>query len=1079
MNKLIIFIVLLVAVVGISLGVIFRESGPPTILPSPQPSPSPSALKAPSVVEPEIESSSSVTLRWRDNSSGEEGFVISHREEGGNFVDIATVGPDQELFRITGLVPGSVHHYRIRAFNVRSSSPYSEEVRVELPPVSGSTPTSTPTPRPSPSSTQRPTPTPSTTPRPTATPTPSPTPTPQPSAPLAPSDLRATAFSQSEIALNWLDRSSNETAFKVERSRSQTSGFQEIGTVATDRTQFSDFGLSADTVYYYRIRASNAVGNSGYSNVANARTNTPPSPTPTPTPAPQTIRLENGLVTLSFERVSDGYVLDRVAAPDGFSFAMNMARAKEQFSVDIRRGSIRGQRNGYSGRDLTGSPAEIVERTSTRFVERWRDQVIPGTSAPAIDVELEVTLPPGKPYGEFKVRAIPAAGSDIVVESVSFKLLVQDADPNGRNDAMVIHGRGSQLVPDPINTFYRDTFEFPSYSGGVTAEAWPYIRMTDKLGLEGHFLYLANHDPAGWLRTTTIGRDFSTSPDSLSFEVKHKMPTSQTVFAGGAGQFPYPVAVGAGEGGWFDAARVYRDFITQRTDWFDRGTLLSRYERRASDYGGLATTMKLITVKTPALMPPNPDEGGDQSTSWIDFQKESAWRDALHRFMFGNTQWNEHLILDWGWERGPDGSIGEEAGRYLPRPKYRELMEWSVGKGLKTGGYTLGLGFNGAFEEYRTWNVNEAQYVGEGEAQPSSAPPGRFVNMNPGASRTQDIFANHILPHLKDDLKWSSMHNDSFAGGECWCTSLGQDPSYPGSTGFNRGGRALMRLEERAGLWNDLETGNPWLGATFTSLQGISTVVPININQPNGPQTDGITSDLSARAIPFFQAIAHRYMLSTTAGWEVGFLVIPYLEQTLGGIADPAIRAIAFKGASESIDTVHAFAAATGMIPMLRFNQDSTSHPWEGNMGEVFRFVKKAVEAREQYASWLTFGEMIKPPQTDIEPRQKAMFSNVATGVGTGAPRVVEPIYVTAFKNSQGEIAVVVANPILLDPVSSQPISSSIFHLTVPDYWGFSGGAAVVFENLSDGSEIAGRVGQDVTITVPSSSVTLFKVNTR
>lgn len=1077
MSRFLLVILGIIVVAGISVGVVVllrqTPSEPLTVQPTPQ------APAAPAALIGEVTSPSSILLRWKDNAHDEEGFVITHREGETNSFDIATVERDAAAFAVTGLSPGSIHYYKVRAFNAWGNSLFSNEVRVELPLVSP-----TPTPGPSPSPTSRPTPHPALTPRPS--PSPTPTPTPQPTAPDAPSNVRATALSQSEIALTWLDRSSSELSFKIERSRSETSGFQEIIAVPADRTQFTDTGLSADTIYYYRIRASNAAGNSLYSNVANARTQAPPSPppsptstpTPTPSPMPQTIRLENGAVELSFERVSDGYVLDHVTSSDGFSFAMNMSSARQQFSLRTRRGSITGQKTTHRGSDLTGSSAEVVEDTNTRFVQRWRNQTLPGAGA-TVDVEMEVTLPPGKPYGEFKMSATPAPGSGIIVEAVSFRLLIKDADPGGRNDAIVIHGRGSQLVPDPINTFYRDTFEFPSYSGGVTAEAWPYVRMTDKLGLEGHFLYLANHDPLGWIRKTTIGRDRSAR--NLIFEVEHTEATSQTASRGGAARFPYAVAVGAGEGGWFDAAELYRDFIVRQTDWFDRGTLLSRYERRTSDYGGLAATIDLITVKTPALTAPNPDQEGETDTSWIDFTKESSWRNDLHRFIFGDAKWNEHLILDWGWERGPDGNIGEEAGRYLPRPKYRELMDWSASKGLKTGGYTLGLGFRGIFEEYRTWRVNEAQYVGENEPVPVPDPPGGWVVMDPGASRTRAIFTDHILPHLKNDLRWSSMHNDAFAGAECWCTLSGHDPNYPGSTSFNRGGRALMRLEEQMGLWNDLETGNPWLGATFTSLQGISTVVPVDMNRPNGPQTDGVTSDVSARAIPFFQSIAHDYLLSTTAGWEVGFLVVPYLEQTLGAIPDPALRSIAFMGASESVNTVHAFAAATGMIPMLRFNQDADIRPWGPNRGmkEVFGFAKKAVAARDRHASWLTFGRMIKPPQTSIEPRAKPMFSNVGNSIGTGAPRVVEPIYVTAFQNSQNEIAVVVANPVALDPVTSQPITSSTFRLTIPDYWGLPTGSTIVLQSLDDGTEYTGRVGQTVTITIPSSSITVFKVSTR
>jgi hypothetical protein len=91
--------------------------------------------------------------------------------------------------------------------------------------------------------------------------------------PGAPSNLSATAVSASRIDLSWTDRSTNETGFKVERSStSSTSGFSHIATVAANVTTYSSTGLSSNTQYWYRVRASNAAGDSAFSNTASART---------------------------------------------------------------------------------------------------------------------------------------------------------------------------------------------------------------------------------------------------------------------------------------------------------------------------------------------------------------------------------------------------------------------------------------------------------------------------------------------------------------------------------------------------------------------------------------------------------------------------------------------------------------------------------------------------------------------------------------------------------------------------------------------------------------------------------------
>jgi hypothetical protein len=89
--------------------------------------------------------------------------------------------------------------------------------------------------------------------------------------PAAPNNLTATAVSGSQIDLGWTDNSVNEQGFKIERSADGIS-FSQIATVGPNLTAYSNTGLTAITIYYYRVRAFNTLGDSAYSNTANAIT---------------------------------------------------------------------------------------------------------------------------------------------------------------------------------------------------------------------------------------------------------------------------------------------------------------------------------------------------------------------------------------------------------------------------------------------------------------------------------------------------------------------------------------------------------------------------------------------------------------------------------------------------------------------------------------------------------------------------------------------------------------------------------------------------------------------------------------
>ena len=95
-----------------------------------------------------------------------------------------------------------------------------------------------------------------------------------PASPASPGGLTATAANGGQINLAWMDNSTNEINFLIERSPDNVT-FTLIAAVTAGTTNLIDTGLLPGSTYYYRVRAGNAGGNSGYSGVASATTLTP------------------------------------------------------------------------------------------------------------------------------------------------------------------------------------------------------------------------------------------------------------------------------------------------------------------------------------------------------------------------------------------------------------------------------------------------------------------------------------------------------------------------------------------------------------------------------------------------------------------------------------------------------------------------------------------------------------------------------------------------------------------------------------------------------------------------------------
>jgi plastocyanin len=138
----------------------------------------------------------------------------------------------------------------------------------------------------------------------------------------APSNLRATAVSTSEIDLTWTDNSTNETGFQVER-RTVGGIYEGVATVGPNTTSAPVPGLDAGSLSIFRVRATGSNGTfSPYSAEAAAATLADPGPC---VAGPNTLCVSNGRfrVVIAWHTSTDtgqGSVVPLPSAPDSGLF---------------------------------------------------------------------------------------------------------------------------------------------------------------------------------------------------------------------------------------------------------------------------------------------------------------------------------------------------------------------------------------------------------------------------------------------------------------------------------------------------------------------------------------------------------------------------------------------------------------------------------------------------------------------------------------------------------------------------------------------------------------------------------------
>ena len=193
--------------------------------------------------------------------------------------------------------------------------------------------------------------------------------------PAAPTGLAAGSTSDTSVSVGWVDNANNETNFEIERCTGTgciPAEIDRIATVAANVVFYSDTGLNASTAYSYRVRATNAIGNSAYSNIGDVTTASAPGPPPPPPPNERGSRQQApyGVIRVGIPTAaSNGLGIGVAVVDTGIYFAHeDLDPAPDVPAFQIADGvyndgtSYNGSNEGQSATDLWGHGTHVAGR---------------------------------------------------------------------------------------------------------------------------------------------------------------------------------------------------------------------------------------------------------------------------------------------------------------------------------------------------------------------------------------------------------------------------------------------------------------------------------------------------------------------------------------------------------------------------------------------------------------------------------------------------------------------------------------------------------------------------------------------
>lgn len=177
-------------------------------------------------------SATQVTLNWTETTTDVTSYTVLRSTDNATFAAVGTAAGTSTNYTDSTVAPATTYYYQVVASNIAGNSPASNTTTAVTSQL----------------------------------------------APAAPTAMTATAASPTQVNLAWTDNSSNETGFKVERSADGGTTFTQIALTAAGAIAYSDTTAVAGATYTYRVKATNAAGDSAYATAAAITTPALPSP---------------------------------------------------------------------------------------------------------------------------------------------------------------------------------------------------------------------------------------------------------------------------------------------------------------------------------------------------------------------------------------------------------------------------------------------------------------------------------------------------------------------------------------------------------------------------------------------------------------------------------------------------------------------------------------------------------------------------------------------------------------------------------------------------------------------------------